>query len=377
MDWRTTAALGAVVAVVGSALLGLRMRNGRALMLMCSAGAAALLVLSMAGADITTAVNGAPSLLLVVGYSAVACVVADTGQLDVLARRVPLRPLTVFIAAAVLTVFTSNDVVIVVLAPLVISGLNPWRRTAALYAGANVTGLLLPQGSPTNVMIQNAADLDWWGYVRESGATTAVLFIAAAATVALILNRRSRDEHTLKATESIRAALSTLAVAAATLALQPMWAIAKWPTWTLGVFLLCGAIAIAARRQSGRAVLLRSAWIVIPAATAMSAAGTVFVQAMPHISGDAAAWSVFGLSGVVTDLAAAGFASGLVQENLIEPSLALASVSAGAFLSPVASLSGVLLLRECARAGLRPPARMFAWCAVISIAAMASVTIVL
>jgi len=159
--------------------------------------------------------------------------------------------------------------------------------------------------------------------------------------------------------------------------LQPMWAIAKWPTWTLGVFLLCGAIAVAARKQSGRAVLLRSAWIVIPAATAMSAAGTVFVQAMPHISGDAAAWSVFGLSGVVTDLAAAGFASGLVQENLIEPSLALASVSAGAFLSPVASLSGVLLLRECARAGLRPPARMFAWCAVISIAAMASVTIVL
>ena len=114
MDWRTAAAFGAVVAVVASALLGLRMRNNRALVLMCATGTAALLGLSMAGADITTALKGAPSLLLVVGYSAVACVVADTGQLDVLARRVPLHPLTVFIAAAVLTVFTSNDVVIVV-----------------------------------------------------------------------------------------------------------------------------------------------------------------------------------------------------------------------------------------------------------------------
>ena len=377
MDWRTAAAFGAVVAVVASALLGLRMRNGRALVLMCATGTAALLGLSMAGADITTALKGAPSLLLVVGYSAVACVVADTGQLDVLARRVPLHPLTVFIAAAVLTVFTSNDVVIVVLAPLVVAGPTPWRRTAALFVGANVTGLLLPQGSPTNVMIQNAAGLDWWGYVRASGATTAVLFLAAALSVALILNGRHQDEHAPIEAKSVRSALSTLAVAAATLALQPMWALAKWPTWTLGVFLLCGAVAVAARRHAGRAVLLRSAWLVVPAATAMSAAGTVFVQAAPQVSGNVAAWSVFGLSGVVTDLAAAGFASGLVQENLIAPNLALAAVSAGAFLSPVASLSGVLLLRECQRAELRPPVRMFVWCAVISVVAMAAVTIVL
>lgn len=140
-------ALVAVV-VVAAALVSVRPSRARMALLAVSSVSAALVV-ARAGGSLLPG-DLAPAVL-VAGYAALVGVAVRSGVVG--SARVPARPVLLMLVAAVLSVFLSNDIVVLLLGPVVVlSGAGP-ASLAALLVGANVTGGLLPQGSPKNLML--------------------------------------------------------------------------------------------------------------------------------------------------------------------------------------------------------------------------------
>ncbi len=90
----------------------------------------------------------------------------------------------VFLCSSLLTVFTSNDIVVLTLTPIVVSAASPNPRAFlfAMFFSANVLSILFIIGNPTNTIVGQAMGLDFLGYARwmvfPAFFTCAALFVS-------------------------------------------------------------------------------------------------------------------------------------------------------------------------------------------------------
>lgn len=331
--------------------------------------AACLAALLGSWAEVVALAGRTSPVVMVVGYSAVAAVVTLSGVLDSVGRRSGPFPIAVFGAAAALTVVTSNDVVIVALAPIVLLAERPWRAAAALFIGANVTAVFLPQGSPTNVIVQSAADLSFVDYARITLLIGVVMAVVAGLGVWALLGR-NRDGHHLDemAVPLGRRGWAVLAVAAATIVTQPLADLFGLPQWAVGVVVGCVALAWGASLGIRPVdVLTRTAWVVVPVAMVAIAVGGVLADYMA-LGPPLGALGLFITSGVLTDITGAAVGAELVTNGVIEAQPALVAVTAGAFLTPIGSVSGLLLITKFREAGVPIKPIVFVVPALVAVA---------
>ncbi|CAE8590325.1 unnamed protein product, partial [Polarella glacialis] len=115
-----------------------------------------------------------------------------------LAAKRTARPRSAFLAVAcltaVLTLITSNDIVVLTLTPVIIDlcasrGFDPWPMLYVQYITANVWSISLVVGNPTNVIVADAAGLRFGEYASQLAPAGIVAGFTAVLAVFCRFNR--------------------------------------------------------------------------------------------------------------------------------------------------------------------------------------------
>ncbi|MBP5405289.1 MAG: hypothetical protein J6Y74_05035 [Clostridia bacterium] len=106
---------------------------------------------------------------------------------------------TFYFLTAILTVFTSNDVVILTLTPFICffcknAKADPLPYLVGEFAAANTWSMMLVIGNPTNVYLATSAGIDFLGYLRVMALPTLVSGALEFALIALLFGRRLKAE---------------------------------------------------------------------------------------------------------------------------------------------------------------------------------------
>lgn len=141
------------------------------------------------------AVNPLKILTLFISVTAISIFLDEGGFFEFLACKVLKKSgrskiklfIFLYITVSVLTVFTSNDVIILTFTPIILyfckSGkIKPAPYLVAEFTAANTWSMALIIGNPTNLYIATAAGIDFLGYVRVM-----LLPTIAAGTVSLLV----------------------------------------------------------------------------------------------------------------------------------------------------------------------------------------------
>lgn len=367
-----------MIVAVAVAATFLNKEDGLSLVFVASGVAAGALYLL--GADIGVAAQSLPPLMLIVGYAALAGVLTAANFTKVLASRLGSGPVPVLLLSGAASIVLSNDIVVVALAAVVLQRDSRAADSAALLVGANMTGALLPQGTPKNLLLLGA-DISFAEYLRVSVPVTLTL-TATAVCVFIIWQRLmpslSPDKSVGGAAGPLSSRHRALAwVAAAAIAAQPLADAAGVPRAVFGWMLLSfslvlgRSLGVSASRVAGAIP-----WQLAPVVLVIAAGASL-------LSSDAGAASAsvgvvtFFVSSLATDLVGATLAAPLVAEGAILSSVALAATTAAAYATPVGSIASVLLLQETQLAGKRPKALTFAIAASAAVVSFAAASFVL
>ncbi len=102
---------------------------------------------------------------------------------------------TIYFLVAILTIFTSNDIVILSLTPFIISfskkaKINPLPFLICEFVNANTYSMLLSIGNPTNIYLAGAENINFLSYLSRMWLPT---FLAGISTLCVILLLFRRD----------------------------------------------------------------------------------------------------------------------------------------------------------------------------------------
>ena len=105
--------------------------------------------------------------------------------------------LYIFLFAAVLTVFTNNDISIICLTPLVIQSANSGKMDATPFIfmvlfTSNTFSMLLVTGNPANLIVQQAAGLSYMEYLEYMAAPTVITGLALYVELYLMFRKKLR-----------------------------------------------------------------------------------------------------------------------------------------------------------------------------------------
>ena len=368
----TAVALTSVAAVLGVCLAPWPRTPTRRALVLVSVAAAALAVLAAAGLEVDRGVARTAPMLLIVGYSAVAALLVRSGVAATLAERFAFDPLRIFLVASVLTLLSSNDTVILVLGPMAVTSAHPVLSGATLFVGANVSAALLPQASPTNLLVADAAGWSFADYVTAT-LPTALGMAAVAAVAVWLVSRRARRRRS-SVPRTTRRERQVLAFAATTLLVQPLGDAVGASRAVVGIVLL-GVVAAAAVlfEVAPTRVMRDAAWLILPVVAVVVTAVDVVAAALGSMSSTAATTALLVLGAGFTDLTAAAAGAVLVESGRLAGPAVIAVVTATAFGSPVGSLSALLLAHEYrARGGARYLRAVFAIATAIAVIAGAA-----
>ena len=103
-----------------------------------------------------------------------------------------------YLLTAVLTVFTSNDIVILTLTPFICffcknSKINPIPYLVAEFSAANTWSLMLIIGNPTNIYLATSADISFFEYFKVMAIPTLCAGIVEFGVLLLIFQRKLRN----------------------------------------------------------------------------------------------------------------------------------------------------------------------------------------
>ena len=150
---------------------------GATLLLLCKVVSVNDVVNLMLSSD---GMNPIKILLLFISMSALSIVLDEVGLFKYLAnfmlKRAGKSQLSVFVAlfigTSILTVFTSNDVIILTFTPFIIffcknAKVNPIPYLVSEFCAANTLSMLLMIGNPTNIYITSSMGIDFFKYFRN------------------------------------------------------------------------------------------------------------------------------------------------------------------------------------------------------------------
>lgn len=282
--------------------------------------------------------------------------------------------LYLYLTVSVLTVFTSNDIIILSFTPFICyfakrAGISPMPYLAAEFVAANTWSMTLVIGNPTNIYLSQAYGIPFLDYTAKM-----LLPTLAAGTVAFLvmlwLYRKKLaepisgepEESSIEDKPQLIVGLAHLGVCTAVLAVGsyvglPMWLVSL----AAALSLLAWALGFAAVRRKKPQELLsclrRAPWQLIPFVLSMF----VLVIGLSESGVTAGIASLLGEGGTVLKYGLVSFLASNVINNIpmsvlfcsviehVPPALTQQAVLAtvvgsniGAFLTPIGALAGIM-----------------------------------
>lgn len=344
-----------------------------------------------AGLSADTAINPLKILVLFFSMTALSVYLDEIGFFRYLAGTVLRRAgtnqrrlfLCLYVTVATLTVFTSNDIIVLTFTPFICylaknAGIDPLPYLMAEFVAANTWSMLLLIGNPTNIYLSASAGISFAGYLRVMALPTLLAGILSLALLLFLFRHPLAHpmETTQPPVEPIRdrvglgiglahLCLCTIALAVSSYLSLPMWLIALGFALSL---LLCVGLRSLIGRKKPTAIahtLRRLPWQLIPFVLSMFT--LVLTLGEYGVTARIAAW--IGTEGSIVSYGVLSFLSANLINN-IPMSVLFSSVldsiagsaaymggvyasvigsNIGAYLTPLGALAGIMwmaLLRE-------------------------------
>lgn len=352
------------------------------------AGAAAALIFSSTKLQTVgraliadTAINPLKILVLFISMTVLSINLDELGFFRYLANVVLKRAKTgqkklflyLYIIVSVLTVFTSNDIIILSFTPFICyfaknAKINPIPYLAAEFVAANTWSMMLIIGNPTNIYLATASGIGFLGYIKYSIFPT--VFGGAAAFGALMLLFRKKLKEPMQAEPetvvikdklSLWVGIAHLAVCTVMLAISSyagieMWLVSVCATGSLFIFTLVISLV---RREKPAALfgcLKRTPYQLVPFVLSMF----VMIVVLSDVGVTAAIGRFLGSDLAILKYGTTSFiASNLINNipmsvlfsSIIQsaggagPDAVFATVigsNVGAFFTPIGALAGIM-----------------------------------
>jgi arsenical pump membrane protein len=109
----------------------------------------------------------------------------------------------VFLFSSILTILTSNDIVILTLTPIIFylsryAKINVIPLLFAQFYAANTASMFFLIGNPTNIIVSNAFGFSFWEYVQVMGLPTIVALFVLAALLVILFGHQVTHRFELK-----------------------------------------------------------------------------------------------------------------------------------------------------------------------------------
>lgn len=283
--------------------------------------------------------------------------------------------LYLYLTVSVLTVFTSNDVIILSFTPFICyfaknAKISPMPYLAAEFVAANTWSMMLVIGNPTNIYLSTAYGISFLEYTK-----TMLLPTLAAGTVAflaLFLLYRKKlsepisgepEETSIKDKPQLAVGIAHLGICTVTLAVGSyiegleMWLVSLVSAISLFVFTLIFSIARKKKPTELLACLRRAPWQLIPFVIGMfvmviGLSENGVTKAISDLLGEGGTVFKYGLTSflaanVINNIPMSVLFCSII-ENLAAESTVPAVFSAvigsniGAFLTPIGALAGIM-----------------------------------
>lgn len=279
--------------------------------------------------------------------------------------------LLLYVTVSVLTVFTSNDIIILSFTPFICyfaknAKISPIPYLAAEFVAANTWSMALIIGNPTNIYLVTAAGGDFVSHLKIMILPTLTAGVVAFAFLMLVFKRKlsetisaEPDEVTLTDKPQLIIGIAHLAVCTLVLALGSYIGIEMWLVSlisALSLFLFSIGISIYRKEKPNALIscLKRAPWELIPfiismfvMVEALSANGVT--DAIVGLLGTKApVWS-YGITSFLASNLINNIPMSVLYSSILASSSSLSAVYAtvvgsnlGACLTPIGALAGIM-----------------------------------
>lgn len=324
--------------------------------------------------------------------------VAEKVFSSVKGNRATLRLFIILYAVvSLLTVFTSNDIVILTFTPIICifckkTGFNPLPFLIGEFVAANTWSITLIIGNPTNIYLAQSAGVSFYEYFKIMVLPAAAAGISALA-VLLIIFRKSlllKSTVTAETTDDFRslpvrinkpsmaAALVALIACIAALALSDiigaeMWMISAGFAAALFVFNLVYGIIRGEGLLRAVSGIRKSPWELVPfvlsmfvIVLALAKSGALAKLSSLLTSGEKSDGLTFGfltagLSNLLNNIPASVVMEKIVAGKSLAATFgAVIGTNIGAFITPVGALAGIMWNKILSGYGVKLPFYKFA-----------------
>ena len=338
-----------------------------------------------------TAVNPVKILVLFISMTALSVFLDELGFFRYLANAALKRArsgqktlfLYLYITVSVLTVFTSNDVIILSFTPFICyfakhAEIDPVPYLAAEFVAANTWSMLFIIGNPTNIYLATACGLNFAGYLKYSLLPT--VFAGVVSFVCLYLLFRKKlsaplsggaekvviEDKFLLWTGIVHLAVCTALLAVSSYIGLQMWIVSLCAAVSL--FVISG-ITYAVRRKKPAHLLScvkRAPWQLVPFVLSMFVMIAVLgqkgaISALGKFLGtDFAVWKYgaasFFASNIINNIPMSVLFSAVIEEAGAGVSAVMATVigsNLGACFTPLGALAGIMFGSILSRQGVK------------------------
>lgn len=280
-----------------------------------------------------------------------------------------------YVTVSVLTVFTSNDVIILTFTPFICyfarsAGINPVPYLFAEFAAANTWSMALIIGNPTNIYLATSAGIGFTEYLRVMLLPTAAGGVTGFIALYLLFRRQlSRPLIPVRTTPSVLnrptaligllhfSACLILLVASSWTGLE-MWSVSLAVFTSLVIFTLLYGLFAGRGKSELRGTLRRVPWQLIPFVLSMFTIVLAldecgFAHGMARWLGTAHPTITYGVasflaSNIINNIPMSVLFSTLITDGLSGTTALQATYATivgsnvGALLSPVGALAGLM-----------------------------------
>lgn len=329
-----------------------------------------------------TAINPLKILVLFISMTVLSIFLDELGFFRYLAGVVLKKAKTrqtklflyLYLIVSVLTVFTSNDVIILSFTPFICyfaknAKINPTPYLAAEFVAANTWSMALMIGNPTNIYLATACGIDFIGYLKISIVPT--VLSGAVAFLALYLMFRKKlaapiegeaEEVVIEDKLSLWVGIVHLAICTVLLAIGSYINIEMWLVSICAVaslFIFSGVIAIVRRKKPAALIgcLKRAPYQLIPFVLSMFVLIVVLNEqdvtaAIGNLFGDSLPILKYGTTSFLASNLINNIPMSVLFSSIIESTGGAGGIAAvfatiigsnlGALFTPIGALAGIM-----------------------------------
>lgn len=313
--------------------------------------------------------------------------------------------LSLYLLVSVLTVFTSNDIIVLTFTPFICyfaknARINPLPYLISEFVAANTWSMALVIGNPTNIYLAGAAEIGFMDYIQVMGLPTLFGGVASLIALMLIFNRQLREKITPRECPEVRTDKPMMILAlihlGACIVLMTVSSYVDLPMWIIAVlfFLSLYLLALCYHLMRQKPItpvylaLKRAPFEIIPfilsmfvIVLALNEAG-VTGKMTAFLDGGSAVWK-YGAASFLTCNVVNNIPMSVLFSAVIAPLEGAARTQAlyaavvgsnlGAFLTPIGALAGIMWMGLLKNHEVKLSFGKFVmYCAPVALAALAA-----